>query len=196
MKYSEIRDTLKTGDIVLFSGEGFISNLIKFMTRSPWSHVGMVIRSEVLDMLLLWESTTLSKLKDIHSDTMKQGVQMVGLSARVDSYEGLVGIRSLEGVEMNQSRMRALADFRAEMKDRPYEQNKLELAKSAYDGPFGHNEEDLSSVFCSELVAEMYERWGLLPEKVSSNEYTPANLGNPIDLLEGNLSEVIEIEVG
>lgn len=43
MKYSDIRHNLCTGDIVLFSGAGMVSNVIKWATRSKWSHVGMVI---------------------------------------------------------------------------------------------------------------------------------------------------------
>jgi hypothetical protein len=60
--------------------------------------------------------------------------------------------------------------------NRPYEKDKLELIKAAYDGPLGHNEEDLSSLFCSELVAEAYQKMGLLrepPKGLPSNEYTP-----------------------
>jgi hypothetical protein len=195
MKYSEIRNELNTGDIVLFSGKGRISGLIKWFTKSIWSHVGMVIRSEELDMLLLWESTTLSKIKDIHSHTTKQGVQLVALSERMNTYDGSVGIRRLEDVCMTPLRTRALLEFRMEIKNRPYEENKLELLRSAYDGPLGHNEEDLSSIFCSEMVAEAYQRMGLLSEEVSSNEYTPADFGNEIELERGSLSEIIEVEV-
>jgi len=70
----------------------------------------------------------------------------------------------------------------------------LELLKSAYDGPFGKNEEDLSSLFCSELVAEAYQRLGLLTEGTPSNEFTPADFGGDINLINADLSETIEVE--
>lgn len=196
MKYSDIRHTLSTGDIVLFSGTGMISTVIKWATRSPWSHVGMIVVADDLDMLILWESTTLSKVKDVRSDTVKQGVQVVALSERINSYDGKVAVRKLEGACVGAGRMKELQKFRAEVKDRTYEESKIELAKSAYDGPFGHNEEDLSSLFCSELIAEGYQRMGLLSETISSNEYTPANFGNMIKLQEGWLGDIIELEVG
>ena len=195
MKYSEIRHTLNTGDILLFSGKGVISSMIQWFTRSQWSHVAMVIRSQELDMLLSWESTTLSKVKDIRSGTEKQGVQLVALSDRIYTYEGTIAIRQLKGVEVDPARMRELQLFRDEVKNRPYEESKIELAKSAYDGPGGHNEEDLSSLFCSELIAEAYQRMGFLSNTISSNEYTPANFGNHINLQEGELGEIIELEV-
>ena len=195
MKYSDIRDSLNTGDLVLFSGKGRISGLIRWFTKSKWSHIGMVIKSIDLDALLLWESTTLSKIKDIHSLTATHGVQLVALSERVNSYDGAIGIRKLECVGMTPVMMQSLRDFRTEIKGRPYEQSKIELIKSAYDGPGGHNDEDLSSIFCSEMVAEAYQRMGLLTEDKSSNEYTPADFGNDLPLFEGRLSNVIKIEV-
>ncbi len=36
-------DTLRTGDLLLFSGRGFTSDVIRVFTRSPWSHIGMVL---------------------------------------------------------------------------------------------------------------------------------------------------------
>lgn len=53
--------------------------------------------------------------------------------------------------------------------------NKLELIKAAYGGWLGDNKENLSSLFCSELVAEAYQRMGLLPEVGSAHKVKPSN---------------------
>ncbi len=196
MKYSEIRHTLNTGDILLFAGKGVVSSIIQWFTKSRWSHVAMVIRSKELDILLSWESTTLSKVKDIKSGTAKQGVQLVALSDRINTYDGVVAVRQLVDVEVDSERMTELQLFRDEVKNRPYEESKIELAKSAYDGLFGTNEEDLTSLFCSELIAEAYQRMGFLTDNIASNEYTPADFGGTLDFLtEGKLGEIIELEV-
>lgn len=42
--YSLIRTQLKTGDLVLFSGKGAFSDIIKYGTLSKWSHIGMVLK--------------------------------------------------------------------------------------------------------------------------------------------------------
>lgn len=174
--YEALRPTLDTGDVVLFSGKGGISAGIKWFTKSKWSHVGMVIRSIELDALLLWESTTLGKLKDVESGKKRQGVQVTPLSARIQTYDGEVGVRTLAVEESKRKNFLSdLVTLRNDLRQRPYEQSKIELIRSAYDGVFGANEEDLSSVFCSELVAEAYQAMNLLPSSVPSNEYTPGD---------------------
>lgn len=184
MKYEDIRSKLKTGDILLFSGKGGISEGIKFFTVSKWSHVGMVYRfddpQDAKGTIFCWESTTLSSLEDADTGKLTKGVQRVELSERLErcfasGYE--ISVRQLSKA-LTDEMIRALNDFRHEVSGRPYEKDKIELLKAAYDGIFGGNKEDLSSLFCSELVAEGYQRMGLLTEKVPSNEYTPRDFSS------------------
>jgi len=176
MKYEDIRNSLKTGDIVLFSGKGNISTGIKYATRSRWSHVGMVLVLPEYDFTCLWESTTLSDIRDV-SGVLRRGVQLVPLSDRIQQYRGEIAFRKLL-VNVPDDSILKLMILRKELRDRPYEKNKLELIRAAYDGPFGANAEDLSSLFCSELVAEAYQALGLIDEREPSNEYTPADFAD------------------
>ena len=184
MKYESIRSQLKTGDILLFSGKGGISEGIKFFTLSKWSHVGMVYRlddsRDAKSSIFCWESTSLSNLRDADTGKLTKGVQRVELSERLErcfasGYE--ISVRPL-AKGLSDDMVRALNDFRHEVSGRPYEKDKIELLKAAYDGIFGDNREDLSSLFCSELVAEAYQRMGLLTEKVPANEYTPKDFSS------------------
>jgi hypothetical protein len=64
------------------------------------------------------------------------------------------------------------------------------MLRANFDGPFSAvREENLSSFFCSELVAEAYRRMGLLPEHPPANEYTPRDFSSerltPLPLLLG-----------
>lgn len=179
MKYRMLRNQLKTGDILLFSGKSGISEGIKFFTLSKWSHVAMVYKfQDPLDSfgsIFCWESTTLSDVADAETGKLTMGVQRVELSERLErcfakGYE--VSVRQLSR-PLTDKMLVDLNQFRTEVSGRPYEKHKLELIKAAYDGIFGHNKEDLSSLFCSELIAESYQKMGLLSEAVPSSEYTP-----------------------
>ncbi len=164
---------------LLFSGKGGISDGIKFFTLSKYSHVGMVYRFEdprdPRGSVFCWESTTLCDLKDAETGKLTKGVQRVELSERLErcfskGYE--ISVRQLSQA-LTDNMVRVLNDFRHEVSGRPYETNKIQLLKAAYDGIFGDNKEDLSSLFCSELVAEAYQKMGLLTERLPSNEYIP-----------------------
>ncbi|WP_257283201.1 hypothetical protein [Endozoicomonas sp. SESOKO1] len=173
--YGSIRNSLKTGDLVLFSGKGAFSDIIKYGTLSKWSHCGMVLRIPEYDFLTIWESTTLSNIHDLETQMPRKGVQLVALSDRVQKYNGDISVRRLQGAKLPEDSLRRLMELRQELRGKEYERSKLELFKAAYDGPFGKNHEDLSTIFCSELVAEAYQRLGLLDEIKPSNEYTPAD---------------------
>jgi len=159
MKYSDIRKDLKTGDILLFNGRGFVSWLIKLATASDVSHVGMVyvIGGDVY----CWESTSMRKGAD--------GVQISLLSNRINNYNGTVKVRHLV-TERDSAFYEALKIFRDEVKGRKYEQNIWELMGAAM--PW-RNKSNLKTIFCSELIAEMFKRWGFLIDGFVSNEYTP-----------------------
>lgn len=169
MQYQEIRDSLSTGDIVLFSGEGGVSDWIKRFTRSRWSHVGLILRADELDLVLLWESTTLSTLADVDDQQHHRGVQTVDLARRLAGYEGEVAVRRLRGPRTS-PQLAALAALRHELKNRPYEEHILDLCRAEIGDP---DHDDLSSLFCSEMVAAAYRAMGLLPRTAVCGSFTP-----------------------
>jgi hypothetical protein len=190
VKYETIRSKLQSGDIVLFSGKGGLSTGIKWFTASRWSHLGMVVRPLDFDVVLLWEASPITDIKDIQSGKIHKGVRLVALSERIQTYEGEVAIRLLE-VQRNPKMLEALNRLRRELKNRPFEKDVIELLKSAWDGPLGDNVADLSSLFCSELVAEAYQQMGLLSRRKPSNEYTPRDFSEQgqLKLLKGRLGK-------
>lgn len=195
-KYLDVRNQLNTGDIVLFSGTGPIATLAQWVTKTKWSHVGMIVRCDL--GVLLWESDGLGDFEDIESGEEKRGVRLVSLSERIKRFQGEVWARSLD-VERTPDMLAALVSLRQEVRGRPYEEDAIELIDAYYDGPFGQNTEDLSSLFCSELVAEAYQRMGLLAEPPvgqPSNEYTPIDFSEErtLTLLKGALSHEFQLK--
>ena len=124
---TQLRDKLKTGDLVLFSGKGGISAGIKWATLSRWSHIGMIVVFAEYDFVTVWESTTLSSLVDLDTKVPRKGVQLVPLSSRIEGYDGEVAVRQLEGVLFDDSDIKSLMLLRREIAGRDYETNKIEL---------------------------------------------------------------------
>ncbi|MBV9510415.1 MAG: hypothetical protein JO303_09060, partial [Caulobacteraceae bacterium] len=106
--YSQVRERLRDGDIVLCQGRDPFSKLIQWSTGSPWSHVGMVFRVDSLDQVIIVESVE------------KIGVRAVALedflsrdSAGAHPYPGkilFVRHQELKG-DVSDPRVRALATF-------------------------------------------------------------------------------------
>jgi hypothetical protein len=119
--YDAICDSLKTGDIVLCSGMGKFSYLVKCFTCSPWSHVGMIVKLdktrelrervskdnnnvyrgplkvESEDGLYLWHSMNESnnKIVDCITGKPKKGPQLNCLKSVVFRYNGYMYLRML-----------------------------------------------------------------------------------------------------
>ena len=167
--YGYLRDRIVTGSIVLFSGNGPVSNLIKVgqgmaghgHATAMWTHVGIAYRDPITGALLLLESTSLSAGEDILTGTIRSGVQLVSMSTRVAEYDGLVAVR-IPTHGPSDEQVLAMAAKMNEFRGRPYEQSKKDLVDAVFDR-FGQGDdiEDLSSLFCSELVAEILQamRW-------------------------------------
>lgn len=183
MHLDAIAPSLRTGDLLLFSGKSWSSEGIKRLTSSFWSHVGLVWRVEAgphAGVLAVWESTTLADLPDLDTGHAHAGVQRVELRARLRQCFAAgyhVGVRHLEPAP-DATMLAALDQLRLELMGRPYEQSELELLRAVYEGALGDNEAGLDSLFCSELVAEAYLRMGLLDAGVASNEYTPRDFSS------------------
>lgn len=175
MKYDGIRGDLRTGDIVLFSGKGFLSWLIKQATRSQWSHVGLVLVLPEFDFVTLWESTTLSNIPDLFTRKPTHGVQLVPLRQRLATYTGGISIRHLFR-PLNEAETELALGVRRKLQGRPYERKTWQLIRAALDWRWSASGRDLSSVFCSEAVAEFLQAAGRIPAAIASSEWTPADL--------------------
>lgn len=197
--YEDLRDELKTGDIVLFSSSSPLSWATKLATMSKWSHVGMIVCLEEYEFVTVWESTTSTGLRDLDTKRLHKGVQLTPLSSRVQGYKGDVAVRRLSGANFGGDRVQGLMRLRKRLRNTPYEQHALELINAALDTPLHESTEDLSSVFCSELVAEAYQELGLLPSgegQKPSNEYTPVDFSSQrtLSLIQGELTEEVYLK--
>jgi len=197
VSYADIRSDIKSFDILLFSGKGLISRLIQLGSRSKWSHVAVALRLADYDQVLCYESTTLSDIPDLTTGAKVKGVQLVPLSMRIASYDGEIAWRPVEG-QRTRKMKQAAAAFMREFAGRPYEENQLELIRSALDViTLRENQPDASSVFCSEMNCLLHRAVGVQVDSgTPANEFTPADFaGDWLPFADGySAGKLVEIE--
>jgi uncharacterized protein YycO len=74
--YEANRENFQTGDLIFFSGNHWLSNLIRIRSKGAWSHVGIVVKIEEINRLFLVESI------------LEVGVRMIPLSFLLKNYDG------------------------------------------------------------------------------------------------------------
>lgn len=197
----------RTGDVPLFSSQDCDAGAIKFCTGSPYSHVGIVV---VLDRVpaewigtgpvYLFHSPSgfTHGLKDLLSSPprYKTGPQLNDMREVLKAYSHIpIDIRRLTFDENyphpwnndmgTVSIDSPMFDFMRKEHTKVYESSLPELIKAAYDGPGGDNVENLDEYFCSELVAEVFKRFGIMHTHYPSNEFTPGNFSSREDYMLG-----------
>jgi hypothetical protein len=174
-KYQRIRDKIKTGDLIAFSGKSLVANTIKSFTDSDISHVGIVYRADG-GRVQLMESTSLSNQKDIkHNDYIK-GVQLHYLSERIEKYNGEVYLKRILKPIPNEKEMLEWLSVK-HSKRTPYDYlQAFGAGVDTFDFIGLRNEPDFSSLFCSEMVAKALQVGGVISEQVNPSEETPADV--------------------
>lgn len=76
IRYENIRDFIKTGNIVFCSGSYAFSGVIQRLTRSTWSHVAVVYKDEELGRVMMLEAEP------------RIGIRLVPLSKYLKDYKG------------------------------------------------------------------------------------------------------------
>ena len=80
-------DELETGDIVLFSGNYFLSHIVEYFTKSIYSHVGVILKNPNLGDatfkgIYLLESER-EDTPDPENNRIKKGVQLINLEEKL-----------------------------------------------------------------------------------------------------------------
>lgn len=220
--YDDIAPHLRTGDLALFHGNSWISRGIQRATRSPYSHIGMVVRyrdikdfgaGEVRDgddsMVYFFESMLAREsLPDLldpvydetnHQHEVHSGVQLVSLRDAFCSYDyqriGSFSIRHLrldDRSTMDFERLRKLMDT---IDKKPYPNGAVVVAHWI-QGNLGIKSA-FNNFFCAELVALCYEALGLLridERRNPANKYSPAAFSSRSGMLDPRLQSALTPE--
>ncbi len=149
-----VASLLKTGDIVLFAGPTRVSGLFKWWPRHPWTHVGLLLRRPEDPEPLLWEA---------HRDGRHRATTQGRLAARIASFPGKISVRCLNNA-LTSAHCARLEALRQQLGRRAPERGLLDLMAAADDGWLGAKPEHLGEPTGAALVAEVYQRLGLLDD--------------------------------
>lgn len=175
-KLQELLARAHSGDLVLFSGKGLVSGTIRLFTGSCWSHVGLVIRDPHSGEPLLLESTVTDESSDLVLGRPVRGVQMVRLADKLAVYEGRVALRRLELEQRSPGFEEELRELAEIWRYRGYKSFTWTLLLDLLSG--NRRPPRVHRVFCSELVAEIYKRLGLMTRAVRSSRCVPGDFGH------------------
>ncbi len=181
-KYDSVRDQMQPGDVIAFAGKSHFSEIIKAVTRSQVSHVGVILQTQAT-----YDTGDQARYFNLIIESTKwngfMGVDAIRLSDRLRSYDGQVWWLPLNK-KLRQERkfdLKKFFDFLYAQKGKPYDlKQAVNSALDALDKIVGQlsptaNTEDFSRFFCSELVAAGLEAGGLLP-RLNASEVTPIDL--------------------
>ncbi len=154
-EYAKVREMVQDGDILLCSGKDPFSKLIRWATKSPWSHVALAFRLPHIDRVIVVECVD------------KLGVRTVPLSSFIAEsssgrkpYPGkiLLARHKALGRGVSQARLKKIYQFALDRSGAPF--NNAEVLKIATRVALGrfnrHMPKSLGpedEYICSEYVA-------------------------------------------
>lgn len=150
------------GDVIAFNGKDLISNIVKVVTWSNISHVGILISdTEII------ESTV---------NTHQIGVKINNLADKIKEYNGTVWQLKLHNTTKYQQNV--LVDYLSKQQGSTYDPFEAVEAGLVKYLPFlrSYFTDNKSRFFCSELVASALVEANILPKWLKTSQVTPTDL--------------------
>ena len=173
-KYNEIRDCMKPGDVIAFSGKKAISETIKWATRSNVSHVGVVFQSRRVTEV----GDPEGRVFNLVVEASYSGVKFSKLSDIVATYDGELWWLPLSDKSHANLDLDGFLNFLIDNEGAPYDSLRSLINAWADRLDFlgvTQNQEDFVSFFCSELVAGALKAGNVI-ESPNVSEVTPIDL--------------------
>ena len=182
---AEMRCKLKTGDLLLcddlqYSSWGLFSWFIKFMTKSDFSHVGMIVVDPVftdipVKGIYVWTSG-ISDVPDPEDKTKKFGVQFVPYDHFIKTYGGKIYVRRIEFENMEEYTKifnnEKLKEIHKVVYDKPYDIVVTDWIE-AYCKKDPHPQKT-SRFFCSAFIGYVYTKLTLLDKGLDWSILSPS----------------------
>lgn len=175
-KVTDPPQAVRTGDLLLFSGSGFLSSGIKFFTASRWNHVGMAVWCELQDYngkttidLFCFEAGSQPFTDLITRKYVDKGVRLVRFSDIAGMYD-LVYHRGLT-VHRDKYWATRFEEFILRYKGVPFMKSYVRLACCYLFSAA----EVKGEVTCSMLTAIMFDEMKVTPINFNPSQLSPSD---------------------
>ena len=185
-RMEDLVEDLDTGDVILWSSSSLGSYVNRIATGSPWSHTGMIIKTDYFTpghpKLYIWHSINdvITCTEDKITGKQKRGVQLNSLKPIIEHSPGEIYIRHMHP-KPTEDLFRIHHEFFSEFATKDYEQYVLEMFNAVSDHMLENKDtpQTRETIFCSELNAYTYKEFGWsAPRNVSCNEYLPSDFSS------------------
>ena len=173
-------DELETGDIILFSGNYFLSYIVEYFTNSLYSHVGVVLKNPNLGDarfkgIYLLESG-FENTPDPENHRIKKGVQIINLEDKIKNYKGRIYVRKLHCTR-DKTFYEKIIEIHSTVHNIPYDLNPIDWIKAYYKLDIGNTQKE-NTYWCSALVSFVYVELGFLDKNIPWTLISPKELSS------------------
>ena len=160
--YAKVRELVRDGDLLLCSATDPFSRLIRWSTKTPWSHIAIAYRIESLDRVMVFEA-----VEKIGVRTVPLSTFISKTSSGVSPYPGKILLARDQRIEgLDDKKRRALYDFAfSRLGDRFAAGEILKIAVRLVLGRMARKMPKMlgakDEFICSEYVAKCYAKAGL-----------------------------------
>ena len=132
----------------------------------------MAVRLPDSDELVVLESTSFNESSDMFRGKILPGVVMVPFAKKIAEYPGAIAVRSRRGTPMSFTQQQRFWRLVKRLYARPYRNF---VWAQLLRGLTGVERRCFCGLFCSQLVAELYQRMGWLCGNESPLDYVPSS---------------------
>ena len=169
---------IKPGDVIAFSGNGLVGKAIRRGTRSPYSHVGIVL--DCLDgRYRLAESSFFNALPDFQQQPAIKGVQLHWLEDWLSAYRqdgAAFWVPLKQAIACPQLPIFQKTLLQQHDRQAPFSYRKMLTAwlkQYHFSLPLA---KDQTHVYCAEMVAIALQNAQILPPDLIPQHQTPASI--------------------
>lgn len=182
----------ETGDLLLFDRKsefsffGFFDWLIKYFTKSDYSHIGMIVKNpsfaNLPNGLYLWHSSL--EENDAEDHKKKLGVQFTPLERIIKNYPGKLIWRKLNSgnVRITNDKLKEIHEL---VHGKPYDLNFIDWFDALIEHP---SNRCTTRFFCSALIARIYSFLDLIGPNIDwsiirPSSFSQENLKDPTHII-------------